>query len=107
MKNLGRGTTPSRRLHKRNCGRDIEAAVDVVGKRHVIEIDVVDDLRPLLSTLLLFLSANKVAVGALFAEADRELPSLLIEKASILRTGIFAASALHADHGRTLSCSHS
>jgi hypothetical protein len=71
-----------------------------------MEVNVVDYLRSLFFTLFLLLRAYEVAMGALFAKANRELPPVFVENPSI-RMGIFPASTLHANHGRALSCRHS
>jgi hypothetical protein len=51
---------------------------------------------------LLFRS-DKVAVRALFAKADRELPPSAIQKSAIGRTSAFRTAALHANQGRALT----
>ena len=81
--------------------------IDVVGERHVVQIDVVNNLRPLLGALLLLLSAYKVAMGTLFAKTDGELPSRPFKKTITVRSGMITAGASHANHGRALSCCHS
>ena len=106
MKDLWRVATPSRRYQYWHCCCEIEAAVEVISERDVMEINVVDYLCSLFFTLFLFLSAYEVPMGALFAEANRELPSVFAKNFSIPMR-LSAASTLHADHGRTLSCGHS
>jgi hypothetical protein len=55
----------------------------------------------------LLFSPHEVTVRTLFAKAYGELPAALLEKTFIVRIGTFTSSALHANHGRALTCRHS
>jgi hypothetical protein len=107
MKNLSGGSPPPRRSLERYGGRYVESLVDGVGKRHVVQEYVINHLSPRNGALLLLFGPNKMAVRALFAKADRQLPPTAVEKSTIVRTGTLAACALHANHGRALTCGNS
>jgi len=103
MKDLRRSAPPARRRLKRYGGCDIEAPVDGVGDCHVKQVDVIDNLCPQRGALMLLLRADEVAVRALFAKADGELPPSPVQKSRVVRARPFTASALHANHGRALT----
>jgi len=107
MKNLSRSTPLPGRMLERRGNREIEASGDRVGKRYVIQINVINNFSSLNGTLLLLLRADEVPMRTLFTQTKGDLPSPAIEKTRIVRAGTFTACALHANHGRALTCGNS
>ena len=107
MKDLsGAASSPGHVLERRGHG-EIEAPADGIGQRDVKQVEIINNFSSLRRTLGLLLRANEVSMGTLFTQTKRDLPAPAIEKTRIVRPRTFTACALHANHGRALTCGHS